>query len=65
MKSINYVYYSSDEQLLRRLEEEYKMTGRDVQRYEDRIVVFALPRKTNKGYTTQSKDKKWTGKKKF
>lgn len=45
MKSKNYVYYSNDEALLRRLRDEYLYTGRQCEIQGDRLVVFALPQK--------------------
>lgn len=44
MKTVNYNFYSTDKELLKRLAEEYIMIGRDVQIYADKITVFAIPR---------------------
>jgi hypothetical protein len=49
MKSKNYTYYSKDEELLKRLRDEYIYSGRQCEIQGDRLVVFALPQKKAKG----------------
>ncbi|AXG66220.1 hypothetical protein SEA_ANNADREAMY_123 [Streptomyces phage Annadreamy] len=44
MKVSNLYIYGSSE-FLRRLEEEYVFLGRSVRLEEDRLIVFALPRR--------------------
>jgi len=48
MKSSNYYYYSKDEELLKRLRDEYLYSGRQCEIQGDRLVVFALPQKKAK-----------------
>jgi len=47
MKVSNLYIYGSSE-FLRRLEEEYVFMGRQVRLEDDRLIVFALPRKKRK-----------------
>lgn len=58
MKARNYTYYSKDKDLLKRLAEEYRLySGRDYKLYDDRIVVFALPRPKRKPVKEEKSDK--------
>ena len=42
----NHVIYSDNQDILRRLREEYEMLGRDTELAEGRLTVLALPRGT-------------------
>jgi len=58
MKSKNYTYYSNDQELLKRLADECRVyIGRDYKLYEDRLVVFALPRAKKKVAKEVKEDK--------
>lgn len=44
MKAKNHIIYG-DEAMLRRLKADYEFIGRECEIQEDRLVIFALPRK--------------------
>lgn len=49
MRARNYTYYSKDRAVLKNLAEECRIyLGRDYKLYDDKIVVFALPRPKRK-----------------
>lgn len=48
MKARNYYVYSSDDEYLARLAEEYVYIGRQVKREDGRLIVFALPQRKPK-----------------
>jgi len=45
MKIRNHYIYSENDMELRRLAEEYQMTGRDTKIEPGKLIVFALPRR--------------------
>lgn len=53
---VNNLYIYGNSEYLRRLEEDYVFMGRQVRLEDDRLVVFALPKRRTK-VKTQSKSR--------